>query len=255
MVDTKRAKLGEDSATIKGSDGNTAAAWSVILPFLPRHEHPSLAMCSSSLSRICRRHHSTVQADISNGQEPLPIPVQNDVDDELYPTGFAYLTSLRSRVPLPPPLPRHARVQVFKHKSKGWSLRATTPIPAQTFVGEYVGRLVGTQAMDRSSTYIVSIREEAEDMIWRTNVDARDVGNFTRFINHACVPNARWDTYRGDGPAASTFCPRIHVLSLRDIHAGEEITVDYGVACGVGATPCGCGSIKCRGFLPFDRTL
>ncbi|RHY19103.1 hypothetical protein DYB36_012673 [Aphanomyces astaci] len=199
-----------------------------------------------------------MQEDLSGGLElSLAIPVVNTVDSERYPQGFVYQTSTASigGVNLPPPLERHVPVEVFKHHRTGWSVRATTAIGSvDSFIGEYVGRIVRTATMDRTSRYIVSIREEDKDsggMIWRTNVDARDVGNFTRFINHSCMPNARWDTYR----SPTSFCPRIHVMSLRAIDAGEEITVDYGAAAGVGTTRCHCGTATCRGFLPFDSTL
>ncbi|CAK4702771.1 unnamed protein product [Aphanomyces euteiches] len=226
-------------------------AWRSIVGFLPRHALLNVSQCSKALDSTVRDHHRSVQADLSCGIEDLPVPVENSIDDERYPSGFVYGCVTRGTTHLPEPLPRQVAVAVFKDRVKGWSLRAPEPIPPNTFIGEYVGRLVRTQDMDRSSTYIVSIREEASDVVWRTNVDARFVGNFTRFINHSCDPNARWETYR----SRDSFCPRIHVLSLRHIQAGEEITVDYGLAHGLGASKCGCQSPNCGGFLPFDSTL
>ncbi|ETV97693.1 hypothetical protein H310_09578 [Aphanomyces invadans] len=225
-----------------------------VLHFLPLSSVSNLAQTSAAWHAIVLKYHRSMEHDLSGGLDQLRVTVVNTVDSERYPVGFTYQASTRassSSLDLPPPLHRHVHVEVFKQDRTGWSVRCTEDIPASAFIGEYVGQLVRTATMDRTSRYIVSIREEAEDTVWRTNVDARHVGNFTRFINHSCSPNARWDTYR----SPMTFCPRIHVLSLREIKAGEEITVDYGADHGIGSIPCHCGSDRCRRYLPFDRTL
>jgi SET domain-containing protein len=45
------------------------------------------------------------------------------------------------------------------------------------------------------------------------------------------------------------------VLALRDIVAGEELTVDYGTFCDEGMAPfdCHCGSATCRGRIKGCR--
>lgn len=71
-----------------------------------------------------------------------------------------------------------------------------------------------------------------------------------RFINHSCDPNTYTRTIAGDR----------HVVALRDIHPGEEVTYDYCVnGDGDTAWDCSCGSPACRrrhlsGFfhLPVD---
>jgi SET domain-containing protein len=198
-----------------------------------------------------------------------------------------------------------ACVSVRKHPKKGWALYAEQDIPQiSTFIGEYVGDLVRTRDMNRASTYIVSLREECtrSAIVFRTNIDAGHTGNFTRFINHSCAPNAAFEPYREDQHAfvagtdaendddddddddvsstnASTrpstepstrqahmmahmspnapykLLPRLHVISIRPIHRGDEITVDYGMAHGVGLTTCACGTSACKGRLPFDPRL
>ncbi len=61
-----------------------------------------------------------------------------------------------------------------------------------------------------------------------------------RHINHSCDPN----TY------VKTTAGARHVVALRPIEAGEEITYDYLINCHGGAVwQCSCGSPRCRGTI------
>ena len=55
--------------------------------------------------------------------------------------------------------------------------------------------------------------------------------------NHSCDPNT---AYRG-----------LNLLAVRDIRAGEELTLDYAACCDetMAAFQCQCGSPKCRGEI------
>ena len=58
-----------------------------------------------------------------------------------------------------------------------------------------------------------------------------------RFINHRCDPNTFTRTIAGDR----------HVVALREIRPGEEITYDYCLNSeGDTAWDCSCGSLECR---------
>ncbi|XKL60654.1 hypothetical protein PGB90_007711 [Kerria lacca] len=52
-------------------------------------------------------------------------------------------------------------------------------------------------------------------------IDATVKGNFSRFINHSCEPNAETQKWTVQGEL------RIGFFSKRSISAGEEITFDY----------------------------
>uniref|UniRef100_A0A915D3T8 SET domain-containing protein n=1 Tax=Ditylenchus dipsaci TaxID=166011 RepID=A0A915D3T8_9BILA len=55
-------------------------------------------------------------------------------------------------------------------------------------------------------------------------VDAGPSGNVARFINHSCEPNL-------DAPMilhGQKMFPRLCFFSMREIPAGEELTIDYG---------------------------
>ncbi len=70
-----------------------------------------------------------------------------------------------------------------------------------------------------------------------------------RFINSSCDPNTYVKTIGGQR----------HVLALRPISVGEEITYDYIINCHGGAEwECRCGSPQCRRQVPssfFDLRL
>ena len=70
-----------------------------------------------------------------------------------------------------------------------------------------------------------------------------------RYINSSCDPNTFVVTRGGTR----------HVVALRDIAAGDEITFDYIVNCHGGVEwQCRCGTARCRGRVPasfFDLPL
>ncbi|POM61307.1 SET domain containing hypothetical protein, partial [Phytophthora palmivora] len=113
---------------------------------------------------------------------------------------FTYTTSVQlpSRHNLPPDL-------LTKQQSKGWGVLAAQDMEQRTFVGEYTGELVGTREMQRryrerydpqSLNYVLSLREHVARQgvdsldcdVVRTNIDATNMGNLTRFVNHSCSP-------------------------------------------------------------------
>jgi hypothetical protein len=69
-----------------------------------------------------------------------------------------------------------------------------------------------------------------------------------RFINHSCNPNCELIDQTVWDDAAGEIHPRVHLDAVREVQAGEELTIDYGwpAAC---AIPCLCGSRNCRGWV------
>ncbi|EQC38212.1 hypothetical protein SDRG_04639 [Saprolegnia diclina VS20] len=223
-----------------------------IFVFLDVSSLSRAALVATGWASAVRCLHAQRRADLSSGSEPRPVMVRGAAG---YPHGFAYRASTRlpAAYDWPMDATRTVDVYVTKHAAKGWALHAASPISPGAYLGEYAGDFVRTSDMNRASTYIVSVREEATDCVLRTNVDAGRVGNYTRFINHACSPNAVLDTYRRDDRRC--VLPRLQVRALRPIERDDEITIDYGVASGVGHAPCHCGSANCVGRLPFDASL
>ncbi|OQR93863.1 hypothetical protein THRCLA_08328 [Thraustotheca clavata] len=240
---------------MKRKPNKVSEAWSLlnIYTFLDASSLCAIACVSSLCAERVHELHSHRCKDLSLGVEDLlPIRV---VGTEWYPINFSYRKTMQFPLQFAwdQDIKRTVDVYVAKHPLKGWALFAGEEILPKKFVGEYVGSLVRTIDMERTSKYIVSIREESSERVFRTNVDANRVGNFTRFINHSCTPNAQLDTYRRSDIVC--IIPRLHIISTQLIKKDEEITIDYGIKDGVGTAPCHCGTKNCVGRLPFDVSL
>ncbi|MDQ5843988.1 MAG: SET domain-containing protein-lysine N-methyltransferase [Acidobacteriota bacterium] len=73
----------------------------------------------------------------------------------------------------------------------------------------------------------------------RWSLDGSRGGNGTHYINHSCQPNAYMKILYG----------HILFMALRDIHAGEEITIDYESTLHSDTKKCTCGALNCRGTI------
>lgn len=107
-------------------------------------------------------------------------------------------------------------------------------------LGEYVGELV--PADDTDSRYLFGIDNHEKRTV--ANIDSLRLGNWTRFINHSCDPNARFQVVRvGDGA-------RVICKALRTIREEDEITVDYGEGYWTPSNKkgvwCRCGEADCK---------
>ena len=232
----------------------------MILCFLPRHALITFSQCSKTCLAHTRQFILKKQGDLSVGLETqFPVVVSNSIDAEAFPGDFCYL--VHSNLPdwkhdMPSSVvPRTLPVQVRKchPASKGWGVYSMSPIKIGMFIGEYSGRIIRTRDLQgKRCNYVVSVREEGRGGIWRTNIDASWAGNFARFINHSCDPNAELQTYR---VRHGSLIPRVHLHAIREIDVSEEITFDYGLKFGTGTTDCLCARANCRGKLPFDLTL
>jgi uncharacterized protein len=104
----------------------------------------------------------------------------------------------------------------------GFGVFAAERILPCSYVGEYTGLIQERKTKHiRESNYC--IRYTSWPMGRRQHViDAENMGNFTRFINHSDTPNISLvSTYwRG--------LPRLIFLSLQEIPEGTQLTFDYG---------------------------
>jgi hypothetical protein len=98
----------------------------------------------------------------------------------------------------------------------GLGLFAAVPIRERKLIVEYSGRRIATgkaREIDRrrGNKYLFEI-----DHRW--TIDGATRSNVARYVNHSCDPNAEAESNRG----------RLMYRAIKDIAAGEEITVDYG---------------------------
>ena len=75
----------------------------------------------------------------------------------------------------------------------GYGIFAAKPIPANTFIGEYTGVVKRRDnRKNRFNDYVFSYDLCGKATRWC--IDAKERGNFTRFLNHSDTPNltSRW---------------------------------------------------------------
>lgn len=99
-----------------------------------------------------------------------------------------------------------------KRTATGLGLLTMLPIRAGKRVIEYVGPIVTTEMVEGSQgKYFFKLDEGFA-------VDGRARSNLARYINHSCQPNAE----------AFIYGRRVWIYSKRALHAGEQLTLDYG---------------------------
>jgi SET domain-containing protein len=126
---------------------------------------------------------------------------------------------------------------IQKSTIEGRGLFTDSPIAARTKVGEFTGEHIAVRearrrARNRKRIAIVELNcKEAIDGCVR--------GGPFRYINHSCSPNV----------FIRVAYDRVEFYAKRDIAAGEEMTVDYGVSHHNGQLRCKCKSLQCRDFI------
>lgn len=142
---------------------------------------------------------------------------------------------------------QYANVTVIKTEKKGYGLRANVDLPANAFIFEYIGEVIGEATFRRR---IVQYDEEGIKHFYFMSlnkgefVDATKRGNLGRFCNHSCNPNCYVDKWVvGDKL-------RMGIFAERRIVAGEELVFNYNVdRYGANPQPCYCGEPNCTGYI------
>ena len=108
--------------------------------------------------------------------------------------------------------------------NKGHGLFATSLIPANSFIIEYCGEVVGESDLNKRF-----FGYKGERMLYVLQlskgiyIDARKKGGAARFINHSCDPNCTMESWKVQGGY------RMCVFAIRTIAEDEELTFDYQV--------------------------
>lgn len=109
-------------------------------------------------------------------------------------------------------------------------------LPGRRKLGEITGRLVrlpdARKAIEQAERiYFIELTSS-----WA--LECSD-GNQFKHLNHSCSPNCY----------LRIIGNRVEVYTLRPIHPGAELTVDYGETPHQGGMRCQCGAANCRGIL------
>jgi SET domain-containing protein len=120
---------------------------------------------------------------------------------------------------------------------------ALDPIPRNRKVIEYAGNRLTWQKATQLLKRLWRLGAPPNLYLARFNrcwiINGAVGGNGSQFINHSCEPNLGRRRIRG----------RLMFFSVRNIRAGEELTLDYQFRKYVPKTVCHCGSPKCRGII------
>lgn len=126
------------------------------------------------------------------------------------------------------------KLEVRKSSIYGRGCFALVPFPKGKKIAAYAGELI--RGKRRINTRLDAQR--IVRIIWLNDevaIDAAVGGDETAYINHSCEPNAYMRSAPGD---------KIIFFALRDIKAGEEITMDYRDP--DHPAVCKCGARNCR---------
>jgi len=138
--------------------------------------------------------------------------------------------------------PRHTpyRLRVACSRIHRWGVYTEEFIPKSRKVIEYTGEKISRKETKRRGnaelTYLFTL-----DDYW--TIDGAVGGSGAEFINHSCDPNCHSIIVKG----------HILYMALRDIHPGEELTVDYRFDPHVPTVRCICGTNGCRGTINLAR--
>jgi len=133
--------------------------------------------------------------------------------------------------------PQKFKVDVKPSRIDGQGAFAAEPIPARRKIGEVRGESISVRdarrrAKGQQRIMLVEVSE-------RRAIDASQSADPLRFTNHSCQPNAVLRIRQG----------RVEFYAMRDVAAGEELTVNYGETHHEGRLRCRCGAPGCIGRL------
>jgi SET domain-containing protein len=130
------------------------------------------------------------------------------------------------------------KLEVGKSSIYGQGCFALVPFKARKKIAAYAGELIrGERRIEARlrTQRVVKIIQMGNGLA----IDAARGGDATAFINHSCEPNA----YMRNAPGN-----KVLFFALRDIAAGEEITINYRDP--EHPEVCRCGARKCRSRKP-----
>lgn len=143
-----------------------------------------------------------------------------------------------SQSPAPSINPKYTRYQLSVRPSEihRWGVYAEEFIPKGKKVIEYTGERCSRRETSKRAggklNYMFTL-----DSYWA--LDGSVGGSGAEYVNHSCDPNCYAWIFRG----------HILYMAVRDIHPGQELTIDYRFEPEVDKVQCACGAPGCRGTI------
>ncbi len=104
----------------------------------------------------------------------------------------------------------------------GYGVFAKRSISRFAFIGEYTGLVRRRALFGRLKNLYCFDYLIADALASRCVIDAKQAGNFTRYINHSATPNCETVSIYFEGVT------HIGIYSLHQIEAGTQLCYDYG---------------------------
>lgn len=133
--------------------------------------------------------------------------------------------------------PQKFAVAVKPSRIDGQGAFAAEAIPARRKIGEIRGEALSVREARRRAKGVARIM--IVELSAKRAIDASNSTDPLRFTNHSCRPNAVLRIRQG----------RVEFYAMRDVAAGEELTVNYGETHHEGKLRCRCGAPGCVGRL------
>ena len=128
------------------------------------------------------------------------------------------------------------KLEIKPSPIEGRGCFARVPLKGRKKIAEYTGEKISDAEANRRAG---RRRLRICDVNGRWSLDGSRGGNGTHYINHSCEPNSYM----------KNVSDHILVMALRDIKAGEEITIDYHSTLHSDRKRCTCGAATCRGTI------
>ncbi len=164
------------------------------------------------------------------------MPELNALALALPPASAAQVDALAARKGL------HGNPQKFavvnaSSRIDGQGAFAAEAIPARRKIGEIRGEAISVREARRRAKGMARIM--IVEVTHTRAIDASHSADPLRYTNHSCQPNAVLRIRQG----------RVEFYAMRDVLAGEELTVNYGETHHEGTLRCRCGASGCVGML------
>ena len=119
----------------------------------------------------------------------------------------------------------------------GRGLYANAALVQGEIVSVKGGHLIDRATLERNKAVVNEAEMQITDDLFLAPLTADEFERVMMFLNHSCEPNVG---VQG----------QIVFVALRDVAAGEELTVDYGTTvCHEEPMACTCGAATCRGTI------